>query len=233
MPETEVDQWKAFLQRLLWSQGYHQPAMNNESVDSYLRDGCGRCEHYKTPQCKVHRWGEALKALRGLVLSCGLTEEMKWGSPCYTLNGKNVVMVAAFKDFCALSFFKGAALVDDAGLLESPGPNSRHARFLKFQSAEEVIAKRNQAKRLVEQAKELERAGTKIAPASEPEPLPVELEERLAADRDLRQAFEALTPGRKRSHILHISGAKQSETRMRRVERCTPDILAGRGFNER
>ncbi|NMO16779.1 hypothetical protein HPC49_09035 [Pyxidicoccus fallax] len=207
--------------------------MNNTSVDSYLRDGCGRCEHYKTPACKVHRWTKALEALRELVLASGLVEEMKWGCPCYTLGGKNVVMVTAFKEYCALQFFKGAALVDDAGVLESPGPNSRFARFLKFQSVEDVIARRPVARRLVDQAIALERAGTKVAPKAAPEPVPVELERRLAADPALRRAFEALTPGRQRSHILHISGAKQSETRERRVDRCAPDILSGRGFNER
>jgi uncharacterized protein YdeI (YjbR/CyaY-like superfamily) len=207
--------------------------MNNTSVDSYLQDGCGRCEHYKTPACKVHLWTKALVGLRELLLSSGLVEEMKWGSPCYTLGGKNVVMLMSFRESCALQFFKGAALVDDEGLLESPGPNSRFGRFLKFRSIEEVLARKAVTRRLVEQAILLERAGKKVVVASAPEPVPVELEQRLEADADLRRAFEALTPGRRRSHILHISGAKQSETRARRVDRCAPEILAGRGFNER
>ena len=207
--------------------------MNTTSVDAYLRDGCGRCEHYQTPACKVHRWTEALVALRELVLAAGLVEEMKWGSPCYTLAGKNVVMLASFKDSCALSFFKGAALVNDEGALESPGPNSRFGRFLKFRSVEDVTARRALAVRLVDQAIALERAGTKVQVEPASEPVPAELEERLAKDDTLRQAFAALTPGRRRSHILHISGAKQSETRARRVDRCATDILAGRGFNER
>ena len=121
--------------------------INNISVDAYLRDGCGRCEHYKTPACKVHRWTKALESVRELALASGLVEEMKWGSPCYTLDGKNVVMVAAFKEFCALQFFKGAALVDDEGVLESPGPSSRHVRFLKFRSTEDVRARRAHAQR--------------------------------------------------------------------------------------
>ena len=172
-------------------------------------------------------------ALRELVLAAGLVEEMKWGSPCYTLAGKNVVMLASFKDSCALSFFKGAALVNDEGALESPGPNSRFGRFLKFRSVEDVTARRALAVRLVDQAIALERAGTKVQVEPASEPVPAELEERLAKDDTLRQAFAALTPGRRRSHILHISGAKQSETRARRVDRCATDILAGRGFNER
>jgi uncharacterized protein YdeI (YjbR/CyaY-like superfamily) len=207
--------------------------MNTTSVDAYLRDGCGRCEHYQTPACKVHLWTKALVSLRELVRATGLVEEMKWGSPCYTLGGKNVVMIGSFKDSCALLFFKGAALVDDAGVLESPGPNSRFGRFLKFRSADEVTARRGVAASLLDQAIALERAGTKVHVAPASEPVPLELAERLAGDETLRRAFEALTPGRRRSHILHISGAKQSATRARRVDRCATDILDGRGFNER
>lgn len=207
--------------------------MNNTSVDSYLRDGCGRCEHYRTPECKVHRWTDGLEALRELLLESGLVEEMKWGSPCYTLNGKNVVMLVSRREYCALSFFKGAALADGDGVLVSPGPNSRFARLLTFRSLEEVMERRLQAARLVQQAIELERAGTKVTPSDAPEPVPVELEQRLAADPELRRAFESLTPGRQRSHILYIAGAKQSETREKRIERCVPKIAAGKGFNER
>lgn len=207
--------------------------MNNTSVESFLEDGCGRCEHFKTPACKVHLWTAPLEALRELLLAAGLGEEMKWGSPCYTLNGKNVIMLVALKDCCAISFFKGAALVDDEGLLESPGPNSRFGRYLKFRSLADVKARKKVTKKLIEQAIELERAGKKVTPPSAVEPVPAELKQRLETDAKLRKAFEALTPGRRRSHILHVSGAKQSETRERRVDRCAEDIFAGRGFNER
>jgi len=158
---------------------------------------------------------------------------VKWGSPCYTLGGKNVVMMMSFKDTCALSFFKGAALTDEEGLLEQPGPNSRFGRFLKFRNHADWLARRGRAKGFVEQAIALERAGTKVVPASAPEAVPAELQAKLDADPKLRRAFEALTPGRRRSHLLHITAAKQRETRIRRVERCAVDILLGRGFNER
>jgi uncharacterized protein YdeI (YjbR/CyaY-like superfamily) len=207
--------------------------MNRDSVDSYLRDGCGRCEHYRTPACKVHLWTKPLVALRSLVRATGLTEEMKWGSPCYTLGGKNVVMLGAFNHHCALLFFKGAVLTDDDGLLESPGPHSRFGRYLKVRTLEEFEVRRPVAERLLKQAIALEQAGTKVVPEGGPEPMPEELARRLEADEALRAAFEALTPGRRRSHVLHVSGAKQSETRARRVERCAEDIRAGRGFNER
>lgn len=204
------------------------------NVDQYLREGCGRCELHATPACKVHRWGPVLTALRALVLESKLEEEVKWGSPCYTLAGKNVVMVAAFKEHCALQFFKGAALVDEAGLLESPGPNSRFARYVKFDSLAQVRARRGAARALIDQAIAVERSGKKVVDdAAAPDAVPPELARRLAADPALARAFATLTPGRRRSHLLHVAGAKQSETRERRIDRCAPLILAGRGMNER
>jgi uncharacterized protein YdeI (YjbR/CyaY-like superfamily) len=202
-------------------------------VEDYLRDGCGRCDRFATPACKVHRWARELEALRALVRTRDLTEEVKWGSPCYTRGGKNVVMIGAFNEHCALQFFNGAALADPSGVLESPGPNSRFGRYLKFRSLEDVRAHRAAAEALLDAAIALAQSGTKFVPSAPAEPMPEELAARLASDDALREAFAALTPGRRRSHVLHVSGAKQSETRARRAERCAQDILAGRGFNER
>jgi len=207
--------------------------MNRESVDAYLRDGCGRCEHYQTPQCKVHAWTDALRALRAVALEAGLTETMKWGSPCYTLGDANVAMIVAFRESCALSFFQGAGLDDPEGALEEPGPNTRFGRYFRLRSAGEVAAHRATIERLLAQAVALARAGTKLDVAPAAEPVPEELERVLASDAALRRAFDALTPGRRRSHILHVGGAKQSETRARRAEKCAPEIRAGRGFQER
>ncbi|MFZ5440094.1 MAG: YdeI/OmpD-associated family protein [Myxococcota bacterium] len=208
--------------------------MNTTSVDAYLRDGCGRCDKYQTPACKVHLWTKPLEALRALVKATGLVEEMKWGSPCYTLGGKNVVMLVSLKEYCAIQFFKGSLLEDPEALLESPGPNSQHVRLLKLRSAADITKHRAAVKRFLAQAIELEGAGVTVKkkPAASLE-LPEELARRLAAEPALGKAFEALTPGRQRSHVLHIAGAKQPETRERRVDRCAEDILAGRGFNER
>jgi len=207
--------------------------MIQTDVDAYFRDGCGRCEKYKTPECKVHLWTKPLAALRELLLSSGLEEELKWGSPTYTHNGKNVVMLVSFRDACALSFLKGAMLSDDDGLLESAGPNSRHVRQLRFRTSLDVRTRRKAIQGFLAEAIKLERLGVKVEKKVDAEPVPEELERRLMGDPSLRRAFEALTPGRRRSHVLHISGAKQSETRERRVEKCVPEILAGRGFNER
>jgi uncharacterized protein YdeI (YjbR/CyaY-like superfamily) len=206
--------------------------MNNTSVESYLEDGCGRCDKFKTPECKVHDWAEPLVALRDLLRETELVEEMKWGSPCYTLGGKNVVMIVARTDYCALSFFKGSALDDDEGLLERPGPNTKHGRLLKFRSAQDVSDLGQQARDFVRQAIEVQRSGKEL-PKTEREPVPAELQQKLDDDADFRQAFEALTPGRQRSHILYVGGAKQSKTRVRRVERCVPKVMAGKGYNER
>jgi uncharacterized protein YdeI (YjbR/CyaY-like superfamily) len=207
--------------------------INRTSVDAYLQDGCGRCEHYTTPACKVLRWTDALVHLRALLLAEGLDEEMKWGSPCYTVGGKNVLMLISLKESCGISFFKGAALADDAGLLESAGPNSQLGKLVRFRSIDEVRARHEGVVGLVRQAVALERAGTKVARPAAALTVPGELEACLAADPALRAAFDALTPGRRRSHILHVSGAKGTETRARRAEKCAEDIRSGKGFNER
>lgn len=207
--------------------------MNTTSVDSYLADGCGRCDRYQTPACKVLLWTPILVALRQMLRASGLVEEMKWGSPCYTLDGANVLMLVSLKDRCALQFFKGVALADPDGELEASGPNSRFVRLLAFRSLADFERRRDRAAVFLDRAIAFERAGTPLDVPPAAEPVPEELEQRLAEDPALADAFAALTPGRRRSHILHVSGAKQADTRARRVERCVPEILAGRGFNER
>ncbi|MCB9507925.1 MAG: YdeI/OmpD-associated family protein [Myxococcales bacterium] len=207
--------------------------MNRESVDAYLRDGCGRCAHYQTPACKVHPWVATLSTLRELLVAEGLDEEMKWGSPCYSLDGQNVASLVSLREHCALSFFRGAALADPNAELESPGPNSRHFRYLRFTTPDQVTARRDRVIEFVRAAIALTRAGIRIAPMDEPEPVPDELTARLDGDAELRAAFDALTPGRRRSHALYVGGAKQTATRERRAEQCVPKILEGRGFNER
>lgn len=207
--------------------------MNRTSVDAYLSDGCGRCDKYQTPECKVHLWTAPLAALRGLVRSTGLVEEMKWGSPCYSLDGTNVVMIGSLKAFCAISFMFGAALVDDEGHLESPGPSSRYVRYVKFRTLADFEARREYVERLIGQAMAYVRSGQVFEPPPAADPVPNELEARLEADPAVRTAWEALTAGRRRSHVLFVSGAKQADTRERRVERCIPLILAGQGQFER
>ncbi len=206
----------------------------NPEVDEYLSEGCGRCSLVGTPECKVHTWQEELKALRRLLLQCGLTEERKWGSPCYTLNGKNVVMIAAFKDNCSLSFLKGVLLKDDHGILEKPGENSQSVRFARFTDVKQITNQWNILKHYVFEAIEVEKAGLKVKKKDISEyDVPEELQAKLDNDPDFKEAFGALTPGRQRGYMLYISQAKQSKTRISRIEKCIPKIRAGKGYNER
>lgn len=207
--------------------------MNNTDADSWLADGCGRCDKYQTPACKVHRWPEVLVELRALARAAGLVEEMKWGNPCYTLDGKNVAMLGALTDAAALSFFKGTLLTDDQDLLHAPGPNSQAARQLKFTSLEQVHALRPVIQRMLDQAIALERAGARVEFARGPAAIPAELQALLDADPALQAAFAALTPGRQRSHALHVDGAKTPAARGARAGKCAEKIRAGKGFLDR
>ena len=207
--------------------------MNNTNADSFLADGCGRCSKFKTPACKALLWNKPLVALRATLLASGLTEEMKWGFPCYTLGGKNVAMLLALKDHCGVSFFRGAELKAGEGLLESAGENAQASTQFRFRSLQEVHSQQGVLVTLLDEAIQLERAGAKKRVATPEMAMAEELALLLAADAALHAAWEALTPGRRRSHLLHITGAKQAETRVRRAEACSAFILDGRGFNER
>ena len=207
--------------------------MNNTNVDSFLTEGCGRCAKFRTPACKALHWNAPLVALRATLLASGLTEEMKWGFPCYTLGGKNVAMLLALKDHCGVSFFRGAELKAAEGLLESAGENAQASTQFRFRSLQEVQSQQGVLVTLLDEAIQLERAGAKKRVATPEMAMAEELALLLAADAALHAAWEALTPGRRRSHLLHITGAKQAETRVRRAEACSAFILDGRGFNER
>lgn len=202
-------------------------------VDLYLQDGCGRCKDYQTPQCKVHTWSGILKALRRMALDSGLEEMVKWSQPCYTLDGGNVLLVTAFRDYACLSFFKGVLLEDPHGLLVAPGDHSQAVRQVRFTEANQVIQQAPALRQLIEAAMEVERKKQKPVLKKQPDPIPEALQEQLDADPELMTAFRQLTPGRQRSYILHISQARQHQTALARIARCKPKILAGIGFHER
>lgn len=203
------------------------------SVEQYLDEGCGRCPLYATPQCKVNSWREELKELRRIVLECELNEEIKWSVPTYTYKESNLIIVSALKDSATLSFFKGVLLKDEHNLLVKPGQNSQSARYMKFTDVATIRKLEPTIKAYIFEMVEVEKAGIKVKFKSNKElTYPEELENKLASDPALNAAFEALTPGRKRSYILHISSAKQSKTRESRVEKCIPKIFSGKGFNE-
>lgn len=203
------------------------------SVEAYLIDGCMRCDLGATPQCKVHTWISELKLLRSIVVSTGLQEESKWGMPCYTFNGKNVLMLAAFKAYCTLSFFKGSLLADEKKILNKPGENSQAGRLFKFTSVQQILAIEDDIKAYIFEAIEVEKAGLRVEFAKNPEPMPEELEQFLDNDPVLKEAFEALTPGRQRSYILYVSATKTPATRIARIEKNIGKILNGEGLNDK
>lgn len=205
----------------------------NSKVDIYFTAGCGRCPLGNTPACKVNNWTEELETLRALVLDCGLNEELKWGVPCYTFEKNNVVIIGAFKEFCVLSFFKGALLKDAEKILIKPGENSQAARVVRFTDARKIVENEKILKDYVREAIEVERSGLKIKfkDVSEFE-MPEELQTKLDRFPHLKTAFTALTPGRQKGYILYFSQPKQSKTRTTRIEKCMPKILIGKGLHD-
>lgn len=182
---------------------------------------------------KSEKWKEALLHLRRLLLECGLTEELKWGVPCYTEGGRNIVLVHAFKEYCAVLFFKGALLADHYRLLVQQTENVQAARQLRYTSANGVVEAAPILKAYVYEAIEVEKAGLKVEmKKAEDYPIPEELRQALAGDQELAQAFDALTPGRRRAYILHFSSARQAATRTSRIGKCRAQILMGKGLNE-
>jgi uncharacterized protein YdeI (YjbR/CyaY-like superfamily) len=184
----------------------------------------------KVPYAK--KWQKETDELRKIVLDCDLVEELKWGKPCFTYRKKNVAIVIPLKDTCALSFFKGALLKDPKHILQKIG-EAQAGRWIKFTSPEEISALKATLRSYIYEAIEVERSGKKVPLKKASEyVVPEELQVRLNAAPELRAAFEALTPGRRKSYIFHVSGAKQAKTRAARAEKCVPMILSGRGFNE-
>jgi uncharacterized protein YdeI (YjbR/CyaY-like superfamily) len=181
---------------------------------------------------KIQEWREETKKLIMIVRACGLTEELKWGKPCYTFRGSNVVIIQGFKEYCALMFCKGSLLKDSKGILKKPGENTQAARQVRFANAQEIVRVEPVLKAYIHEAVEAEKAGLKVVFKKNPEPVPEELQNKLDEIPALKSAFAALTPGRQRAYILHFSAAKQSKTRESRIEKCLRRILDGKGLND-
>ena len=185
----------------------------------------------KVPYAK--KWQKETDKLRKIVLDCDLVEEIKWGKACFTYQKKNVAIVIPLKDACALSFFKGALLNDPKHILQKVGEHTQAGRWIKFTSLKEITAMRSSLRTYIQEAIAVEESGKKVTFKKASEyVVPEELQARLNAAPKLRAAFEALTPGRRKSYIFYVSSAKQVKTRVARAERCVPMILSGRGFNE-
>jgi uncharacterized protein YdeI (YjbR/CyaY-like superfamily) len=192
----------------------------NPKVDAYLS--------------KAKKWQEEMTKLRMIILDCQLTEELKWGKPCYIFQKSNIVLIVGFKEYCALIFCKGALLNDANGILIKPGENTQAGRQIRFTNVREIVEMEPILKAYIHEAIEAEKAGLEVNFKAITELIyPEEFQKKLAENAGLKAAFEALTPGRRRAYNLYFSAPKQSKTRESRVEKCTQRILNGKGLNDR
>lgn len=179
------------------------------------------------------KWHKELEQLRTIILDCGLTEELKWGVPCYTFQKKNIVLIHVFKKYCALLFFKGALLKDTHRILIQQTENVQAARQVRFTNVKEIIEMKPTLKAYIYEAIEVEKAGLKVAlKKTEEFSIPEEFQKKLNKTPALKKAFYELTPGRQRAYLFYFSQAKQSKTRESRIEKYMQQILEGKGLND-
>lgn len=191
----------------------------NPKVDAYLS--------------KAKAWRAEMEQMRAILLGCHLTEELKWGKPCYTFENANVVILIAMKEWCAVMFCKGALLKDAKGILGKPGENTQAGRWIQITDIAQIPPLKPTLKAYIEEAIEVERAGLEVVYKETSDyVVPAELEKRFHERPALKTAFAALTPGRQRGYLLHFAAAKQSKTRYARIEKWTPHILEGKGMND-
>lgn len=182
---------------------------------------------------KAEKWRKEIEQLRKIVLDCGLTEELKWGCPCYTFQQSNVVLIHVFKEYCALLFFKGALLNDTNGILIRQTENVQAARQIRFTNVREIVEMKAILKAYIYEAVAVEEAGLKVKLKKTSDfTIPEEFQKKLDKNPALRTAFDALTPGRQRAYIFYFSSAKQSKTREARVEKYMQQILDGKGLDD-
>ena len=182
---------------------------------------------------KATKWQEELEQMRTIALECQLTEELKWGNPCYMYQNNNVLLIHAFKDYCPFLFFKGALLDDTDGILIQQSENVQAARHIRFTNLQEIIDLKPILKTHIYEAIEIEKAGLKVILKKTSDfPVSEEFQKKLDENPELKQAFEALTPGRQRAYLLHFSHPKQSKTREARVEKNISRNLDGKGLND-
>lgn len=205
----------------------------NPAIADFFDVGCGRCPLVGTPKCKVKTWNAELRALRDIILKSDVTEERKWGVPCYTNNGKNIMLLSALKESATISFLKGSLIDDVHGVLMAPGKNSQSARYMKFTSVQEIKKAKPIIIDYIQQALEIEKTGKKVVFKKDDDPIPEELSESFAKQPSLKTAFYALTPGRRRGYLLYFNQAKQSATRESRIQKCIPNIMNGKGLQDR
>ncbi|MBC2834854.1 YdeI/OmpD-associated family protein [Paragemmobacter straminiformis] len=201
--------------------------------DDYFARGCGRCARFDSDACVTRKWAAGLEALRRLCLGAGLVETAKWGHPCYMAGGRNVALIGALNGDFRLNFFEAALMADPAGVMERQGPNTRHPDSIKFTENGQVAAMAATVAAYLAEAKAHAEAGRRAPREAGEVDLPAELAESLEADPELAEAFHALTPGRQRSYVINLAGAKAAQTRIRRIAGFRSRILAGKGAQER
>lgn len=205
------------------------------TIENYLKDGCGRCKYFATDKCKVRNWQNELVALRKIIEKSGLVETIKWGVPVYTLNNKNVVILSALKKSVTLGFLKGVLLKDPEKLFQLRGKSMQSARVIHFDSLQMIneLQKKNIIADYIQEAITVEKCGEKIEFKKNIEPIPHELLQKFNECEAFKEAFFALTPGRQRGYIIFFSKPKQSITRSNAIEKYRQRILDGIGLNDR
>jgi uncharacterized protein YdeI (YjbR/CyaY-like superfamily) len=181
---------------------------------------------------RVEKWQEELAHLRMIILECGLTEEVKWGVPCYTFEQTNLIGINGLKECCVLAFFSGVLLNDDNHILLKPGPNTKAGRWIKFTSVRQIVNMEPILKAYIYETIELKRAGIKAHFKKDPHSIPAELKKKFKEVDWLKKAFEALTPGRQRAYILYFLQPKQPKTRESRIDKCLKLTMNGQGLND-
>ncbi|MGM9478512.1 YdeI/OmpD-associated family protein [Pedobacter sp. GSP4] len=182
---------------------------------------------------KAGKWQAATEQMRAIALDCGLTEELKWGCPCYTYQQNNIVLIHVFKTYCAFLFFKGALMSDPNHILIQQTENVQSARQIRFTNVLDIVEMTATLKNYIQKAIEVEKAGLKVALKKTADfTVPAEFQHKLDHIPDLKTAFEALSPGRQRAYLFYFSQAKQSKTREARVEKCMPKIMDGKGLDD-
>ncbi len=178
------------------------------------------------------QWKDEMNALRTIILDCQLAEDFKWGKPCYSFQGKNIVIIQGFKEYFALLFFKGGIMKDSEHLLVKMGENTQAGRQMRFENVQDILGKKSVIKDYIFDAIEIEERGEKVEIKREATPIPEEFQIKLNENPELKSAFESLTPGRQRAYLFHFSAPKQSKTRESRIEKSIPSILDGKGMND-
>lgn len=202
-------------------------------IEQYFLQGCGRCERFATPDCSTRQWSRGLIDLRRICLESGLIETVKWGHPCYMHRDRNIVILGAFRSDFRISFFNAALMKDPKGVLQKQGPNTKHADMIRFSENTQVAEMEPVIKCYLIEAMSYAEAGIKPPKGHREIKLPDELVEALECDPELADAFHSLTPGRKKSYVIHLNSAKKPETRVSRIAKCRDKILAGKGAMER